>query len=163
MQEIVAEVVQIKKEKLDEALKRQAEDEKAIRSKAAEVSGLPPAPTFLMHALVFWHASVFPSRLLTRRTPLAGEGAPRKASGIQRAPHPALSGGRMPNLHGERRRFCARMRALLLLRRNVRLRAHGGMPVLRWTYQQQDEALWRGELAGELGNDALRRGCGRRA
>ncbi|KAJ1492370.1 hypothetical protein T484DRAFT_2960714 [Baffinella frigidus] len=40
MQEMVAEVVQIKKEKLDEALKRQAEDAATIRSKADEANEL---------------------------------------------------------------------------------------------------------------------------
>lgn len=45
LQEMVAEVVQIKKKKLDAALKRQAEDTSTIRSKAEQVVALasPPA------------------------------------------------------------------------------------------------------------------------
>ena len=103
IQEMVAEVVQIKKEKLDAALKRQAEDAKAMRSKVAEVAS--PSPSSMTHvrwclgplALLKW---VSPGRLLTRRAPRAGEGAPREAAGSQRAPHHARTGSRVPSVHG---------------------------------------------------------------
>ena len=42
MQKLISEVVKIKTEKLEEAVKRQMVDAAAIQSKATEVAGLPP-------------------------------------------------------------------------------------------------------------------------
>lgn len=49
---MVAEVVQIKEERMEEAMHRQAEDADAIRLKAQEVAVCSPSPTIYLNVLV---------------------------------------------------------------------------------------------------------------